>query len=284
MTTAELAAPPAEERAQAEYLLEARKIEVTYDRVAIAIQGVSLGVPAGGRVALLGTNGAGKSTTLRALTGFLPSEEIEVTDGEVIYEGESLVGLRPHEIARRGIALVPEREKVFMTLKVMENLLSTPVGSNRASRAEGLERVFHFFPQLERKTGLIAGLLSGGERQMLALGMALMTNPRLLLIDEMSLGLAPVIVEELVGVLSAINRELGVGLLVVEQNAEVALGLADHAYIIESGRIVLEGTPQRLREHEDVQEFYLGCRASRDGEAASYQDVKQYRRKRRWYG
>lgn len=266
-----------------EPLLETRKVEVTYNRAVIAIQGVSLRVPERGRAALLGTNGAGKSTTLRAMTGFLPSEDVKITDGEVLFGGERLNGMFPHHVARRGIALVPERDKIFMTLRVSENLSATPVRGPRRSLSEGFERVFHYFPLLAGKRQLVAGLLSGGERQMLALGMALMSNPRLLLIDEMSLGLAPVVVSELAGILTHINSELGISLLIVEQNAESALSLCDHAYIIENGRIVFEGTPERLRAHEDVREFYLGARAEGAG-ARSYRDVKQYRRHRRWYG
>ena len=266
-----------------EPLLRVDQLEVVYHRALTAVQGVSLAVGSGQIVALLGTNGAGKTTTLRAVSGFIGMDDARVTAGSVLYRGERLENRPPHEITARGIALVPERNKVFENLSVAENL-QVPRTSGRAPAARGArmqERVYEYFPALERLRGREAGYLSGGERQMLAIGSALMCAPELLLVDELSLGLAPLVVEELMQRLRTIRDELGMTLLLVEQNAAVALDFADYGYILENGRIVLDGDPQRLRGHQDIQEFYLG--ASR-GARRSYRDVKQYRRSRRWYG
>jgi len=258
-------------------LLEVEKLEVTYHRVITAVQGGSLDVSAGSIVTLIGNNGAGKTTTLRAISGFLGMDDARVTDGRIAWRGERIENQPPHRIARRGIALVPERSKVFESLSVEENLDAAVSEGRNIDKA----RVFEHFPILKNLRARQAGYLSGGERQMLAIGSALMCSPQLLLIDELSLGLAPLVVEQLVERLRAIRSELGTTLLVVEQNAQVALDLADYGYVMENGRIVLDGTPQRLREHQDIREFYLGA-----GQSArrSYRDVKQYRRSRRWYG
>jgi len=266
-------------------LLEVKKLEVVYNRAAIAIQGVSLKVPEGSVVALLGTNGAGKTTTLRAISGFLGSDNAEITDGEVIFQGEKLNGKQPHEIARRGIVLVPERDKTFVTLTVEENLqTSVFMGLSHKSRREALEQVYHYFPVLKERRHQVAGYLSGGERQMLAIGKALLCSPKLLLVDELSLGLAPVVIAQLMESLAAMRRDLGLTFLVVEQNAAAALKIADYGYIMENGRVVFDGTPERLLAHEDVREFYLGLSESGEAVVKSYRDVKQYRRRRRWYG
>jgi branched-chain amino acid transport system ATP-binding protein len=258
--------------------LRLEKVEVTYHRVATAVQGISLEVPAGAIVALLGTNGAGKTTTLRAISGFLGIDDARITEGSITWGGERIENLPPHEITSRGIALVPERSKVFESLSVAENLEAV-VGRPGAARLA--EAVWQYFPALAALRTRQAGYLSGGERQMLAIGSALACAPQLLLVDELSQGLAPVVVEELLGRVRAIRQDLGMTLLLVEQNAAIALEVADHAYVMENGRIVLDGTPQRLRAHQDVQEFYLGTGASA---RRSYRDVKQYRRSRRWYG
>ena len=263
-------------------LLAVDKLEVVYHRAITAVQGVSLAVERGRIVALLGTNGAGKTTTLRAISGFLGLDDARVTEGAITFMGERIENLPPHDVTRRGIALVPEREKVFPNLTVAENLL-VPV-ARRAGAAERRrleEMVFQFFPRLADLRGRLGGLLSGGERQMLALGCALVCRPELLLIDELSLGLAPVVVEDLAQRLTQIRRELDITILLVEQSAAVALAIADHGYVMENGRIVLDGAAERLRQHPDVQEFYLGGAA---GARRSYRDVKQYRRSRRWYG
>ena len=263
-------------------LLAVDKLEVVYQRAITAVQGVSLGVARGKIVALLGTNGAGKTTTLRAISGFLGLDDARVTEGAITYDGARIDNLPPHQITRRGIALVPERDKVFPNLTVAENLVVPVARRSTAAEQRRLEEVvFQFFPRLADLRSRIGGLLSGGERQMLALGCALVCRPRLLLIDELSLGLAPVVVEDLAQRLTQIRRELDLTILLVEQSAAVALAIADHGYVMENGRIVLDGAAERLRAHPDVQEFYLGGTA---GARRSYRDVKQYRRSRRWYG
>ena len=263
-------------------LLAIDKLEVVYQRAITAVQGISLAVERGKIVALLGTNGAGKTTTLRAISGFLGLDDARVTEGAITFMGDRIDNLPPHEVTRRGIALVPEREKVFPNLTVAENLL-VPVAprTSAAERRRLEEMAFAFFPRLADLRARIGGLLSGGERQMLALACALVCRPVLLLIDEMSLGLAPVVVEDLAQRLTQIRRELDLTILLVEQSAAVALAIADHGYVMENGRIVLDGAAERLRQHPDVQEFYLGGTA---GARRSYRDVKQYRRSRRWYG
>ena len=266
-----------------ESLLSIDKLEVVYQRVITAVQGITLAVHAGQIVALLGTNGAGKSTTLRAISGFLGIDDAQVTQGTITFRGEHIENRSPNEITRRGIVLVPERDKVFPNLTVAENLVA-PVarGVNGPERARREALVYRFFPQLGNLKNRIAGLLSGGERQMLALGSAIVCQPELLLVDELSLGLAPVVVEDLLGRLIEIKRELGITILIVDQSATSALAIADYGYVMENGRIVLDGTPERLRAHADVQEFYLGAGAGT--RRRSYREVKQYRRSRRWYG
>jgi branched-chain amino acid transport system ATP-binding protein len=263
-------------------LLAVEKLEVVYHHAITAVQGITLAVEAGRIVALLGTNGAGKTTTLRAISGFLGVDDARVSEGTITFKGERIENRPPHENTRRGIVLVPERDKVFPNLTVAENLvMPTPRGTALAERRRREDLVYQFFPQLAALRGRIGGLLSGGERQMLALGSAIMCRPELLLVDELSLGLAPVVVTDLLRRLIEIRRELGLTVLIVEQSATVALEIADHGYVMESGRIVLDGSAERLRGHPDIQEFYLG-RSS--GERRSYRDVKQYRRSRRWYG
>jgi branched-chain amino acid transport system ATP-binding protein len=263
-------------------LLAIDKLEVVYQRAITAVQGITLAVEAGQIVALLGTNGAGKSTTLRAISGFLGIDDARVTEGAITFRGERIENRLPHENTRRGIVLVPERDKVFPNLTVAENLVApVPRGVAHAERRRREELVYQFFPQLGELKGRIGGLLSGGERQMLALGSAIVCRPELLLVDELSLGLAPVVVEDLLRRLTEIRRELGITILIVEQSATVALEIADYGYVMENGRIVLDGNAERLRSHPDIQEFYLGHTG---GERRSYRDVKQYRRSRRWYG
>jgi len=262
-------------------LLDVEAIEVVYKRVITAVQGVTLGVRERQIVAILGANGAGKTSTLRAISGFLGIDDARVTAGAISFRGERIDNRPPHEIARRGVVLVPEREKVFPNLSVAENLAApVPSGETVSERAR-LDEIFHFFPRLAELRARTGGLLSGGERQMLALASALMCRPRLLLVDELSLGLAPVVVDDLTQRLLAIRDELGIAILLVEQSAPVALDIADHAYVMENGRVVLDGDRERLRGHQDVQEFYLG---QTGGARRSYRDVKQYRRSRRWYG
>jgi len=263
-------------------LLAIDKLEVVYQRAITAVQGITLAVEAGQIVALLGTNGAGKSTTLRAISGFLGLDDARVTEGAITFKGERIENRLPHENTRRGIVLVPERDKVFPNLTVAENLVApVPRGVAHAERRRREALVYQYFPQLGDLRSRIGGLLSGGERQMLALGSAIVCRPELLLVDELSLGLAPVVVEDLLRRLTEIRRELAITILIVEQSATVALEIADYGYVMENGRIVLDGTSARLRSHPDIQEFYLG---SKSGERRNYRDVKQYRRSRRWYG
>lgn len=263
-------------------LLRVEKIEVVYKRVITAVQGVTLSVDSGQIVALLGTNGAGKTTTLRAISGFLGIDDARVTEGTIAFEGSRLENRSPDDITSRGVVLVPEREKVFPNLTVAENLsVSVARAANAAARRHDEDRVYHFFPRLAELRQRVAGLLSGGERQMMAIASALMCRPKLLLVDELSLGLAPVSVRHLTDRLMAIRDELGIAILLVEQSAAVALEISDYIFVMENGRIVLDGDRERLKSHQDVQEFYLG---QTGGDRRSYRDVKQYRRSRRWYG
>ena len=262
-------------------LLQVDKIEVVYKRVITAVQGVTLSVGERQIVTILGTNGAGKTTTLRAISGFLGIDDARITEGTVTFKGTRIENEPPHKITGRGIVLVPEREKVFPNLTVAENLAAPVSRAARSGECRLDERAYHFFPRLAELRSRTAGLLSGGERQMLAIGAALMCRPQLLLVDELSLGLAPVVVQDLTRRLRSIRDELGIGILLVEQSAAAALEIADYAYVMENGRIVLDGDRERLKSHQDVQEFYLGQAA---GERRSYRDIKQYRRSRRWYG
>jgi len=260
-------------------MLRLSNVEVIYDDVILVLKGLSLEVPDGKIVALLGSNGAGKSTTLKAISGLLRAEEGEVTDGAIELAGERIEELPPEQIVRRGIFQVMEGRRVFEDLTVDENL--TMGGYTRRDRA-GLQRdrdlCFDYFPRLRERRGQIAGYLSGGEQQMLAISRALMARPRLILLDEPSLGLAPLLVQEIFRIVRRINEEEKTTLLLVEQNANVALSIAHFGYIMEGGRIVLEGDPDKLRSNEDVREFYLG-----GGEAKkSYKAVKSYRRRKRW--
>jgi branched-chain amino acid transport system ATP-binding protein len=264
-------------------LLSVEKLEVVYHRAVTAVQGVSLSVHAGQIVAILGTNGADKTTTLRAISGFLGIDDAEVTEGTVTFKGARIENRPPNQVARLGMALVPERDKIFPNLTVAQNL-SAPYAPalSRAARRQQEDLIYQLFPKLADLRNRIGGLLSGGERQMLAFGSALICKPEVLLVDEMSLGLAPVAVEDLTQRLLAIRSELGITVLLVEQNAAVALQIADHGYVLENGRLVLDGDRERLRGHHDIQEFYLGQSAG--SERRSYRTVKQYRRSRRWYG
>jgi branched-chain amino acid transport system ATP-binding protein len=258
-------------------LLKIEKLEVVYQRVITAVQGISMEVPEGAIVALLGSNGAGKTTTLRAISGFIGLDDARVSEGTIVYRGNRIENRSPHRVTRLGIALVPERGKVFENLSVEENLVAVVPAPGRRLDPE---LVYQYFPALAPLRRRAAGYLSGGERQMLAIGAALACAPELLLVDELSQGLAPVLVEELMHRLQTVRKETRTTVLLVEQNAQVALEVADYGYVMENGRIVLDGTPERLRAHQDVQEFYLGGAGAR----RSYRDVKQYRRSRRWYG
>ena len=261
-------------------LLSLNNIEVLYDDVILVLRGLSLEVAEGQIAALLGSNGAGKTTTLKATSGLLYVEDGEVSDGTIVFDGEEIQGMDAHRIVEKGVFQVLEGRRVFEHLTVRENLLA---GAHTRSARRGLEaethKVYEYFPALAERRGQAAGYLSGGEQQMLALGRALMASPRMLLLDEPSLGLAPMLVESIFGALQRINREEDATILLVEQNARIALSVADYGYIMEGGRVVLEGAAEELRANEDVKEFYLGLG---DGGRRSYRDVKHYRRRKRW--
>jgi branched-chain amino acid transport system ATP-binding protein len=264
-------------------LLSVNNIEVIYDHVILVLKGVSLKVPEGGVVALLGANGAGKSTTLKAISGLLRTERGDVTKGSIDFRGERLHGKSAADIVRRGIVQVMEGRHVFGHLTVHENLLTgaySRAGSGEV--AADLERVYGYFPRLKERRGFRAGYISGGEQQMLAIGRALMAKPKLMLLDEPSMGLAPMLVAEIFDIVSRLNREAGVSVLLAEQNASMALKYAQHGYVMESGRIVLEGDARTIADNEDIKEFYLGL--SGVGQRKSYRDVKHYRRRKRWLG
>jgi branched-chain amino acid transport system ATP-binding protein len=268
-------------------LLEVEGLEVVYGHAIRAIQGVSLSVSEGQIVGLVGLNGAGKTTTIRAISGFLPTENVRITDGRMRFAGASIRGMWPYQTAQLGIAVVPEREKVFDTLTVRENLevaligaASTSAGPGRCRRYRALDDVFAMFEPLARRADQEAIFLSGGERQMLAIGSCLLSSPRLLIVDEASLGLAPVMRRQVLEMLAQLNRELGLTILIVDQDVAGVLSIADHGYILENGRVVFAGAREQLLQHGDVKEFYLGQKEERD---RGYRDVKQYRRVRRWH-
>jgi branched-chain amino acid transport system ATP-binding protein len=261
-------------------LLELNNVEVIYDDVILVLRGLSLSVAEGSIAALLGPNGAGKSTTLKAISGLLKVEDGEVTDGTIRFAGEDIRMLDADRVVRKGIFQVIEGRRVFEHLSVRDNLIAGAyTRRDRANIPRDIERVYDYFPRLGERTKQQAGYLSGGEQQMLALGRALMARPRMLLLDEPSLGLAPLLVRDIFEIVQRINREEGTTILLVEQNARLALSIADRGYVMEGGRVVLEGTADVLRANEDVKEFYLGLG---DVGRRSYRDVKHYRRRKRW--
>ncbi len=260
-------------------MLECRNVEVIYQRSVLVLRGISLLVGPGQIVALLGANGAGKTTLLRAITGLLPVHDGDITKGTISFQGEDVVGLPADEVVRRGLAQAMERRRVFVDLTVEENLTAAAWSLDRATLRERIDREYERFPDLRRFRTRTAGYLSGGEQQMLAISRALVTSPKLLLLDEPSLGLAPQAVETVVAAVRELKAH-DVGVLLIEQNAEVAFDVADHGYIIENGRIARDGTPDELRDDADVREFYLGYRGS--GQRRSMREVKHYRRKKRW--
>ena len=262
-------------------LLSVNNIEVIYDHVILVLKGVSLHVPEGGIVALLGANGAGKSTTLKAISGLLRTERGDVTKGTVEFQGAPIHRHPPDEVVRRGIVQVMEGRHVFEHLTVEENLLTGAYSRRSAQETrKHLELVYGYFPRLTQRRTVAAGYISGGEQQMLAIGRALMARPKLMLLDEPSMGLAPMLVMEIFEVVSRLNREEGVAVLLAEQNATIALKYAQHGYVMENGRIVLDGDAKTIAENEDIKEFYLGL--SGVGQRKSYRDVKHYRRRKRW--
>ncbi len=262
-------------------MLSLNNIEVIYEDVILVLKGMSLQVPDGQIVALLGANGAGKSTTLKAISGLLKPENGEVTDGSIEFQGEPIHTMPAEDVVRRGIFQVMEGRRVFEHLTVEENLIAG--GYTRADRnnlKRDIEMVYTYFPRLKERMKQAAGYLSGGEQQMLAIGRALMAKPKLVMLDEPSLGLAPLLVQEIFDIIKRINEEQNTTILLVEQNALLALDIAHYAYIMENGRIVMDGEPDNLRENADVREFYLGL--TEVGQRKSYRDVKHYKRRKRW--
>ena len=264
-------------------LLQLTNVEVVYSDVILVLKGVNLDVEEGRIVALLGANGAGKTTTLKAISGLLRSEDGAVTAGSIFFKGAPIQTEEPQNLVRMGLVQVVEGRKILPHMTVEQNLLvgGKVLGSN-AERRRMMERMFEYFPKLRDMRGRTSGYLSGGEQQMLVIGRALMAKPRLVLLDEPSLGLAPIIVAEIFSLVKRLRDQEGIAFLVVEQNAKVALGIADHGYVMENGRIVLFGTGPELRDNEDIKEFYLGMSLS--GQGKSFKDVKHYKRRKRWLG
>lgn len=262
-------------------MLEVNNIEVLYMKVVLVLRGVSLKVPDGSIVTLLGANGAGKTTTLKAISGLLKTEEGEVTDGGIVWDSVRIENIRPEDIVKRGIVQVMEGRRLFEHLTVEQNLkVGAHVRHDGGSIKNDLEAIYSYFPKLKMLRGSISGYLSGGEQQMLVLGRALMSHPRLMLLDEPSLGLSPILVQEIFDIIRRINREEKTSILLVEQNARAALDVAEYGYVMENGRIVLDGPADKLRTNEDVKEFYLGL--SEVGKRKSYREVKHYKRRKRW--
>ena len=261
-------------------MLEVANLEVVYNDVVLVLSGLSLTVQDGQIIALLGANGAGKTTALRAITGILDVHEGDITKGSVTFDGDRIDGRDPSAIVRMGIAQVLEGRRIFAEMSVDDNLRAGAfTNSNRASVAAAHERVMDLFPVLQGRRKDTAGYLSGGEQQMLAIGRALMADPKLLILDEPTLGLAPMLVQQIRGIIVDINSQ-GVSVLLIEQNANMALSIADYGYIMETGKIVMDGDPQKLLRDEDVKEFYLGLHG--EGERKSFRDVKHYKRRKRW--
>jgi branched-chain amino acid transport system ATP-binding protein len=262
-------------------MLTLNNIEVIYSDVILVLKGVSLSVQEGNIVALLGANGAGKSTALKAISGLLKTELGEVTDGNIEFEGRIIGSESPEEIVKMGIVQIMEGRPLFEQLTVEENIRVGAYSRNDKDVIKtDMEDVYQYFPILARMRHRVSGYLSGGERQMLVMGRGLMARPKLMLMDEPSLGLSPALVKEIFRIIERINREQNTSILVVEQNAAVALSISDHAYVMENGRIVLDGPSSKLKENEDIKEFYLGL--SQVGKRKSYKDVKHYRRRKRW--
>ena len=264
-----------------EKLLEVNNIEVIYNHVILVLKGVSLSVPKGGIVALLGGNGAGKTTTLKAISGLLKSERGDITKGSVSYRGADLAGRDPADLVRSGVIQVMEGRHCFEHLTVEENLLTGAYTrkDGKGTIAADLEMVYDYFPRLKERRKSLAGYTSGGEQQMAAMGRALMSRPETVLLDEPSMGLAPQLVEQIFEIVKKINEEQGVTILLAEQNTNVALRYAHYGYILESGRVVMDGPAAELRENPDVKEFYLGMS---DEGRKSFRDVRSYRRRKRW--
>jgi branched-chain amino acid transport system ATP-binding protein len=267
--------------APADAILSLNNIEVLYDHVILVLKGVSLDVPRGQIVALLGANGAGKTTTLKAISNLLHAERGEVTKGSITFDGTHVEALSPNELVRRGCIQVMEGRHCFAHLTVEENLLTGAFTRRDGTAAirQDLERVYSYFPRIKSRRQAIAGYTSGGEQQMCAIGRALMSRPKMILLDEPSMGLAPQVVEEIFEIVKNLNRNEGVSFLLAEQNTHMALKYAQHGYILENGRVVMDGPAAALAENADVKEFYLGIA---EGKRKSFRDVKHYKRRKRW--
>ncbi len=261
-------------------VLGIKNIEVKYHEIILVLKGVSIEIPRGGIVALLGANGAGKSTTLKAVSGLLKTEDGKVTDGAIEYEGRHIHQAGPSEIARMGIIQVIEGRRVFEHLSVEENLKVGAHLRKSGRMRERLELVYYYFPRLREKRHEVAGFVSGGEQQMTVVGRALMTEPRLVLLDEPSMGLAPKLIHEIFNIITQLNQEQRISILLVEQNAKLALSVAPYAYVMETGRIVMDGSSEKLSQNEDIKDFYLGF--TERGGRKSFRDVKHYKRRKRW--
>lgn len=265
---------------ETENILVVNNIEVVYSHVILVLKGVSLNVKKGGITALLGGNGAGKSTTLKSISNLLSSERGEVTKGSVTFENEDIHDLDPSQLVKKGVIQVMEGRHCFEHLTVEENLLTGAYTRTSSKEVkEDLERVYNYFPRLRDRRTSQAGYTSGGEQQMIAIGRALMAKPSMILLDEPSMGLAPQLVKQIFEIVAEINKKEGVTILLAEQNTNVALQYAEYAYILENGRVVMEGSAESMRDNEDVKEFYLGI--SGEGRK-SFKDIKQYRRRKRW--
>ncbi len=264
-----------------EIILSINNIEVKYHEVILVIKGVSINVPKGGIIALLGANGAGKSTTLKAISGLLKHENGEVTDGSIEFMGERIDRMGPEKIAKMGIVQVIEGRRVFEHLTVEENLkVGAHMKKYGRSIKDGLDMVYHYFPRLKEKRNEVAGFISGGEQQMTVVGRALMTNPKLILLDEPSMGLAPLLIHEIFKIITKLNQEEKISILLVEQNAKLALNVAPHAYVLENGRIVMDDSAEKLLQNPDIKDFYLGL--TDVGGRKSFRNVKHYKRRKRW--
>jgi branched-chain amino acid transport system ATP-binding protein len=262
-------------------ILKLNNIEVMYHEVILVLKGVSLEVPEAGIVALLGANGAGKSTTLKAISGLLKHEDGEVTDGSIEFMGQRIDRLGAEEVSKMGIIQVIEGRRVFEHLSVEENLrVGAHLRKDTSTVKEGLEAVYHFFPRLKQLRSVTAGFISGGEQQMLVMGRAMMAGPRLILLDEPSMGLAPMLIKEIFDITMRLNREEKVPILLVEQNVKLALTVAPYAYVLENGRLVMDGTSERLIQNPDIRDFYLGLTDL--GVRKSFRQVKHYKRRKRW--
>lgn len=262
-------------------MLVLSNIEVMYSNVILVLKGVSLEVQEGHIVVLLGANGAGKTTTLKAISGLLYTETGEVTDGDITFKGHRIKGVAPHKIVNQGIVQVQEGRRIFEHFTVEEELkVGAYVGSKGTSLRDDMEMVYSYFPRLKSLRRNTCGFLSGGEQQMLVIGRALSTHPKLMLLDEPSLGLSPLLVEEIFNIIKRINTDEKTSILLVEQNAMASLEIAQYGYVMENGRIVMDGSAESLRENEDIKEFYLGL--SEVGKRKGYRDIKHYKRRKRW--